>query len=266
MNAKRSEELRQQLRYTRYIAPFTAPSARELIRSLRLLPAMDVLDHGAGTGLVTQLALNAQPGLRVTALDPSIALLGAIGSDDRIIRFQGTTAEYCAERATHASPPEQFDAILSNYVLQFCGDSTNELVRLRSLAKPSAVLRVAVLGAAKLVEPFNLYWSAVAECIPDGWPPERYVHFQLGDPLVLGESATLAGWSNVAVKAEWAQRTISAQSAWRWLSSTLPNGIDGGYRPLTNAERASVRQRLITNWPTSGTVRTQYLRLEATAS
>jgi trans-aconitate methyltransferase len=291
INAERSEELRQQLRYARYIAPFTTPSARQLIRSLTLLPNMKVLDHGAGTGLVTQLALTTQPDLLITALDPSIGLMGAIPNDDRIIKFHGTTAEYCTKHQADAPPstagpisptnqvaphlhrqadatlntPNRFDAILSNYALQFCGDSADELSRLRCLAKPGAPLRVAVLGTADVVEPFNRFWSAVAAKIPGGWPAEHYVHFQLGDPAVLAESATRAGWRDVVVKAEWAERTISAQSAWRWLSSTLPTGVDDSYRPLTKTERSAVREELIANWPRSGTVRTQYLRLEATA-
>jgi trans-aconitate methyltransferase len=291
IDTERSEELRQQLHYARHIAPFTTPSARQLVRSLTLLPGMRVLDHGAGTGLVTQLALTSQPDLSITALDPSVGLMGAIPSDDRINKFYGTTAEYCtkqqrdtpASRASVISPtnqvaphlhrqgdatsntPNQFDAILSNYVLQFCGDSTDELARLRRLARPGAPLRVAVLGAADAVEPFNRFWSAVATKIPEAWPPERYVHFQLGIPAVLAENATRASWCDVVVKAEWAERTISAQSAWRWLSSTLPTGINDSYRPLTKTERSAVREEVLANWPLSGTVRTQYLRLEATA-
>jgi trans-aconitate methyltransferase len=218
MSEERSEELRQQLRYTRCTAPFTSPSARQLVRSLTLLPGMRVLDHGAGTGLVSELALKAQPDLSITALDPSVALMGAIPDDVRITKFHGTTAEFGTKQQPGASPTvvpvlsrshkkpgakdganlaantdRPFDAILSNYVLQFCGDAADELSRLRPLAKPGAVLRVAVLGAADVVEPFNRFWTAVAERVPGGWPPDRYVHFQLGDPSVLAHCATQAG-------------------------------------------------------------------------
>ena len=265
MVKERSEALRQQLRYNRFIAPFTTPSAKELVYSLRLLPGMNVLDHGAGTGLVSQLALHKQTNLTITALDPSAALMDAIPADDRVTQFQGTTADYCTTQAGAGVSSSKFDAILSNYVLQFCGDAADELARLRSVAEPGAALRVAVLGAAKVVEPFNRFWSAVAACVSGGWPPERYVHFQLGNPTVLAEAATKAGWYDVVVKAEWAQRSISAQGAWRWLSSTLPTGVDDAYRPLTKPERASVRETLIAKWPASGVVRTQYLRQEATA-
>ncbi len=249
--------------YERYIQPFTRPSALALVASLPLVGSERVLDHGSGTGLLVRLLLARYPGLRVCALDPSEALLEGLD----IAAHAGASVEKIPETLeqyrSRDNAVELFDAVVSNYSLQFCGDTTLELERMRACCRVDGQLRVAVLGAACDVVPFHLFWTAVQAAIPAADPSTSYVHHKLGDALVLESSAKAAGWSDVKVTSEIASRRLTATAAWTWLSRVLPVSVGGEYRPITAMERRKIRQHFLPTWPVHADVPTAYHRLSA---
>lgn len=258
--------------YRRYIQPFTMPSAIALVDALHLEGSEYVLDHGAGTGLVTRLLLARYPSLRVMALDPSADLLhglsvGRLPAKAKVEKRCSTTEELHADlvasgaSGAHDTPP--FDAVVSNYSLQFCGDTVEELKRIRSLCRRGATGSFAVLGQADEVVPFHLYWSAVHGVVPGAATPSDYVHHKLGDPGLLVGAAAAAGWVEIDVVSEVCFRRMSAEGAWEWLSRVLPTSIDGAYRLLSRIERRAVRSRFLPSWPAGHDVPTTYHRLTA---
>jgi SAM-dependent methyltransferase len=252
--------------YERYIQPFTMPSAVAMAASLSLGGDERVLDHGSGTGLMVRLLGARYRQLRLTALDPSVDLLAGLDLSAMPTALAGNVEKVCETLVEYVQRPTvagTFDAVVSNYSLQFCGETISELERMRACCQESGQLRVSVLGAAEQVVPFHLYWSAAHAVIPDADSSTSYVHHKLGDPMLFASSAKAAGWIDVEVTTEVATRRLSADTAWTWLSRVLPVSVGGVYRPLTKTERQQVREHFLPTWPVGIDVPTTYHRLSA---
>jgi ubiquinone/menaquinone biosynthesis C-methylase UbiE len=231
-----------------------------MIRSLTFSGNERVLDHGSGTGLMIRLLHQRHPRIQFVALDPSADLLrGLTAPSAHLETICSTTTELLGSTNGYGRP---FDAVLSNYVLQFCGEPTAELSRLVTMCRRGAQLRVSVLGAAPDVEPFYYFWSAARARIVGADEPGAYVHHCLGDRAQLEAAAKDAGWTDVKTVSEVSTRRIAASGAWEWLSRVLPISVDGAYRSITAAERAAVRETFFATWP--GSAVSRYNRLEAT--
>jgi len=136
-------------------------------------PGEHVLDVGAGTGLLTDLAA-ARVGARghVTALDPTPFMQQTLHR-----KFDGapriTIVESDIEQAD--LPDDHFDTLLCHQVLQYVGDPSAALAGMRRVLKPGGRLGLGV-------------WSVVAE---QGAAP-----IEEGFRAHLGESfAPIHGWS-----------------------------------------------------------------------
>ncbi len=229
--------------YERYIAPFARPFAESTTR--RAAHALGqggrVLDHGAGTGLVTSLLIRRAPELHVVALDPNAELLSALNDEGRCVRVVGTAAALHPDR-----PP--FDAVVSNLVLPFCPDAAADLAYIRQLTAGGGTLVATTLGEVADVTPFHRFWSATKTVIPDAWEPSDYPHHRFGDADVFVDEITRGGWTVRSVHAVRAVRRISGPNAWTWLSSVLPVGVGDDYRSMTDDERAGVRTEFLDRW------------------
>ena len=227
--------------YERHIAPFARPFAESTCR--RAAPALlrggHVLDHGAGTGLVTSLLLRRQPDLHVVALDPNADLLSALNDEGRCIRVVGTAAALHCDR-----PP--FGAVVSNLVLPFCPDAAGDLAHIRQFTAGNLV--ATTLGEVADVTPFHRFWSATKTVIPEAWEPSDYPHHRFGDADAFVDEITRGGWTVRSVHEVHAVRRISAPNAWTWLSSVLPVGVGDGYRSMSDDERACVRTEFLDRW------------------
>jgi SAM-dependent methyltransferase len=109
-------------------------------------PGDHVLDVGAGTGLLTDLAA-ARVGARghVTALDPTPFMQEVLHR-----KFDGapriTVVEGTIENANF--PDDRFDTLLCHQVVQYVGDLPAAFAAMRRVLKPGGVLAVGVWSGA----------------------------------------------------------------------------------------------------------------------
>ena len=229
--------------YERHIAPFARPFAESTVRhALRSGSSSNVvLDHGAGTGLVTSLLLRRRPDSWVVALDPNADLLSALADERRCILTVGTARDLSEDGPL-------LDLVVSNLVLPFCPDASGDLAVIRERTSSTGTLVVTTLGAAEDVSPFYRFWTAVSAVLPNAWEPGRYPHHRFGHVDALGGVLEQGGWTVESRHRVRAVRRISADHAWTWLSSVLPVGIDGDYRALVGAEFEAVRAEFMRRW------------------
>lgn len=222
--------------YDRHVGEFSIGFARALLDALEPVDAwrraVEVLDHGAGTGLSTRLIRERLPRARVTALEPSAALSSALPDEPWCITLMGT--------ADDLSPGARFDAVVSNLVLMFCPDPHDTLRRLHDVVRPGGVLAACVLGAADRVQPFHHYWSAVRAVRADAWEPEQYPHHRLARSV--GSVAAAAGWHDVVEHTIEVRQRMEPTDAWDWLRGALPVGLGDSYGQLDAEEISQVRE------------------------
>ena len=238
-------------RYDHSVGPFARPFAAAIARAVtrggavtKGGAAQSVLDHGAGTGLVTKLLRRWDPSLAITALDPSEEFLTGLRGESNVEILVGTAS---------AARPRSYGAIVSNLALMFCADPLEDLRALRRAATHGASLHLTVLGPVEEVQPFWRYWSAVAAVVPGAWSPDRYRHHCLGDARLLAPMVVAAGWDDVSITKIRSSRRIGAAAAWRWLVGALPVGRcvngDESYGPLETCYHDAVRAAFLQAWP-----------------
>ncbi len=248
--------------YLLHIEPFTRPFGEGAVEALidaALLPLGHVLDHGAGTGQVARLLHDRVPSAKVRCLDPNTDLLSAAPSEplnDWSVVQVGTAADL--------APDVRFDGIISNIVLPFVGDATNDLVQLRTALRAGCPLVTVTLGRAEHVEPFFAYWETFRSIDPTCWEPERYVHFRFGETKLLEGVLIAAGFSTITVAEISATRELSVEAVWDWLSSALPLGRGEGYSAPGEALAGLARTTFLTRFCDKTSWTTQCLLAVAT--
>ena len=208
-----------------------------------------VIDHGAGTGVLTRLVHGRSPNTLIYAVDPSAALLSGLCGEPRCVSLNGVAGDL-----DRLVPGLQVSAVASNLVLMFCEDPSQDLSLLRARTILEGRLAASVLGPAEGVEPFWCYWSAVNRAIPDAWSPDRYPHHRFADPKTLVATAQSAGWRSVGIAPVRGHRRLSARFAWDWLNGALPIGIGDGYVAPPDDTMQRVRSEFLSSWGASRTV------------
>ena len=130
--------------YERWWAPVLAPSALRLLDWLQAdveAGATDLVDVGVGTGNLSIAALGRWPEVRVTGVDASREMIGAVEGlvADRLpgarSRFEGQVA-FAAEMPFADS---SFDAAMSSFVLQLVPSRPQALREIRRVLRPDGL-------------------------------------------------------------------------------------------------------------------------------
>ena len=247
VNAERRTE--SAVRYDRFVAAFARPFARAVAAYAAPCRPSSVIDHGAGTGVLTRLVHARSPNTMIYAVDPSIEMLSGLCGEPRCVSLNGVASDL-----DRLVPGLQVSAVASSLVLMFCEDPSQDLSLLRARTISEGRLAASVLGQAEGVEPFWCYWSAVGRVIPDAWSPERYPHHRFADPQTLVSAAQSAGWRSVAIAPVAGRRRLSARFAWDWLNGALPIGVGAGYATPPDETMQRVRSEFLSSWGASRTV------------
>ncbi|MGZ8661397.1 MAG: class I SAM-dependent methyltransferase [Actinomycetota bacterium] len=105
---------------------------REMVSRIGSAPGPRILDVAAGTGLVSRALAGSRPDARITALDPSEAML-AVGSTQNAITGLDARIHPVLGRAESLPFPDAtFDAVTFTYLLRYVDDppaTVRELVR-----------------------------------------------------------------------------------------------------------------------------------------
>jgi SAM-dependent methyltransferase len=109
--------------------------------------AGDVLDHGAGTGILSERLLARAA--RVVALEPEPVLFDRLcqrfASSSRVTPLQGTLATYLARHG-----PGRLDAVVSSNVLEHLPDDLDCLCQMREALRPGGALAIYVPARPEL--------------------------------------------------------------------------------------------------------------------
>ncbi|HEX5469912.1 MAG TPA: class I SAM-dependent methyltransferase [Gaiellaceae bacterium] len=148
--------------YDRFMGRYSGELGRELASRAGLRPAMRALDVGAGTGKLTGALAEIVGEENVAAVDPSEPF-----------------AETLRERFPHADvrrasaedlpfPDEEFDAVLSQLVLNFVADPKRALAEMRRVARRGGVAAAAVWDYGEAMTMLTRFWEAAATIDADG--------------------------------------------------------------------------------------------------
>ena len=130
--------------YEQWWAPVLAPSAVALLERFDTVVAdggRELLDVGVGTGNLSIAALQRWPSVRVTGIDASREMIGAVKAlvEERAStardRFQGRVA-FAAELPFEDS---RFDAAMSSFVLQLVPSRPAALREIRRVLRPGGL-------------------------------------------------------------------------------------------------------------------------------
>ncbi|MDD5143795.1 class I SAM-dependent methyltransferase [Methanoregula sp.] len=123
-------------------AKLAADVARAICNTVKIIPEMDVLDFGCGTGLLT---LRFQPLARsITGIDSSKGMLAVL---EEKIREQGLTnvTAQCIDVENGKIPDGKYDLIVSSMTFHHIRDVQPVLAILSTLLKPAGTLAIADL-------------------------------------------------------------------------------------------------------------------------
>jgi ubiquinone/menaquinone biosynthesis C-methylase UbiE len=130
--------------YERWWAPVLAPSALSLLDWLQTdveAGATDIVDVGVGTGNLSIPALDRWPDVRVTGVDASREMIGAV---ETLVaeRLPGARSRFEGRVAFAAEMPfddASFDAAMSSFVLQLVPSRPKALREIRRVLRPDGL-------------------------------------------------------------------------------------------------------------------------------
>lgn len=132
----------------------------ERLELIRLQPA-SLLDAGAGNGELTDALGRRYPRARIVALDIAPAMLRlARTRTPRLARWRGRRLFICADAERLPLADDSVDMIVSNLMLQWCGDLDAAFAGFRRALRPGGLLLFTTFGPDTLKE-LRASWAGV---------------------------------------------------------------------------------------------------------
>jgi SAM-dependent methyltransferase len=148
--------------YDRHVGRYTGELAAQLIEVAGVAPGQRVLDVGCGPGSVTS-ALAAIVGAdHVAAVEPSPTFAAACRE-----RVPGADVRDAAAESLPFGDGE-FDAVVSQLVLNFMSDAPTGVREMHRVAKPGAAVAGAVWDYAEGMSFLRRFWDAALSLDPEG--------------------------------------------------------------------------------------------------
>ncbi len=148
--------------YDRYIGRYSGELAAGLMGFAGVAPGQRALDVGCGPGGLTAALAERLGAGAVAAIDPSEPFAAACRS-----RVPGADVRVGAAEALPFGDAE-FDAVLSQLVVNFIGDAPAGVREMRRVARPGGVVASAVWDYAGEMTLLRRFWDAAARVDPEG--------------------------------------------------------------------------------------------------
>ena len=178
--------------------------AELLVARLAPSPGECILDVGTGTGTVAlAIAELVRPGGHVTALDVSPPMLGRAAERITAANQGHTVSVLLTDAQTHPFEPATYDALTSRFGVMFFDDPVAAFANLGRAVRGGGRLAVAVWQAVELNEFLALPHAVIARHVADQPNPTATGDpFSWGDPALVEQILTRAGWTDVDLEAD----------------------------------------------------------------
>jgi SAM-dependent methyltransferase len=144
--------------YDRFVGRYSGLLASEFCDEAAVAAGMRALDVGCGPGALTQALASRLGAQALAAVDPSEPFAAACRE-----RVPGADVRVAAAEDLPFGDAE-FDAVLSQLVLNFLADAERGLAEMRRVAKPGAVVGAVVWDYAEGMTMLRAFWDvAVSE-------------------------------------------------------------------------------------------------------
>lgn len=142
--------------YDRFMGRYSGELGRELASRAGMEAGMRALDVGAGTGKLTGALAGIVGEENVAAVDPSEPFTAALGERFPRADIRRASAEELP------FPDGEFDAVLSQLVLNFVADPERGLAEMRRVAREDGVVASAVWDYGEAMTMLTRFWQAAA--------------------------------------------------------------------------------------------------------
>ncbi len=181
--------------YEPYVGRWSRLVARGFLSWLSVPPTKQWLDIGCGTGVLSQIILDASSPSKVKAVDPSeefIAFAHDHVADNRVSFVVGDAQSLPFE-------PAQFDAVVSGLVLNFVPRLDLAVSEMRRVVRPGGIVAAYVWDYADQMQLIRYFWDAAIKLDPAAFDLDERQRFQICKPQPLKKLFQAAKLNNIEV-------------------------------------------------------------------
>jgi SAM-dependent methyltransferase len=199
--------------YDRFVGRYSTALSHALVEEAGIEPGMRVLDVGCGPGGLTAVLAGLVGADRVAAVDPSEPFVDACRE-----RVPGADVRHGA--AEHLPFVDgEFDAALSQLVVNFMTDAPAGVAELRRVTRPGGIVASCVWDYAGEMWLLRHFWDAAAAVDPDR-------------AASLDEGVAMRWCSEAELRSLWEGADLEAVETGALVVSAAYEGLDGLWAPL----------------------------------